>query len=94
MPRFLLPCLFAAAALAAPATACAADTLVAPDSAAKQVSALDGTLVWVTGEFGHQKLMQRTPDGMVSAVKGAPEVALLSLDRPRPRQRRRPAADL
>ncbi len=60
-------------ALAVPASASAADTIVAPDSAAKQVSALDGTLVWVTGEFGHQKLMQRTPDGMVSAVKGAPE---------------------
>jgi hypothetical protein len=73
MPRTLLTCLLAAAALGAPATASAADTLVAPDTAAKQVSALDGTLVWVTGEFGHQKLMQRTPDGMVSAVKGAPE---------------------
>ena len=60
-------------ALAVPASASAADTIVAPDSAAKQVSALDGTLVWVTGEFGHQKLRQRTPDGRVSAVKGAPE---------------------
>jgi hypothetical protein len=73
MPRFLITCLLAAVALAVPSTACAADTLVVPDSAAKQVSALDGTLVWVTGELGHQKLMQRTPDGMVFAVKGAPE---------------------
>jgi hypothetical protein len=73
MHRFLLTCLFAAAVLAAPASACAADTLVVPDSAAKQVSALDGTLVWVSGEFGSQKLMQRTPDGIVSSVKGAPE---------------------
>ena len=63
----------AAAALAAPATASAADTLVAPDTAARQVTALDGTLVWVTGDFGRQKLMQRIPDGTISAVKGAPE---------------------
>ncbi|MEA2219592.1 MAG: hypothetical protein QOJ35_2218, partial [Solirubrobacteraceae bacterium] len=68
----LLICLLAAAAFAAPATASAADTLVATDAAAKQITALDGTLVWVTGELGHQRLMQRTPDGTVSAVKGAP----------------------
>lgn len=73
MHRSLLICLVAAAALAVPAGASAADTLVAPDTAAKQVTALDGTLVWVSGDFGHQKLMQRTPDGTVSAVRGAPE---------------------
>ena len=73
MHRFVLTCVLAAAALAAPATAAAADTLVAADSAAKQVTALDGMLVWVTGDFGHQRLMQRTPDGTVSAVEGAPE---------------------
>jgi hypothetical protein len=73
MPRSFLPFLVAAALLAAaPATAAAADTLVAPDPAAQQITALDGTLVWVSGKFGHQTLMQRTPDGTISAVEGAP----------------------
>jgi hypothetical protein len=73
MPR-LLPALLAtaAAALALPATASAADTLVAPDAAAQQITALDGTVVWVTGRFGRQTLMQRSPDGTIAPVKGAP----------------------
>ena len=73
MHRSLLTTLLAAALLAAPATASAADALVAPDAAVEQVSALDGTVVWVSGAFGHQRLMQRTPDGVIGAVKGAPE---------------------
>ena len=74
MHRFLLITLIAAAAFALPAaTASAADALVAPDTAAKQVTALDGTVVWVTGAFGRQRLMQRTPDGAITAVKGARE---------------------
>jgi len=76
----LLTSLVATLALAVPATASAADTLVAPDTAAKQVAALDGTLVWVTGTFGHQRLMQRTPDGTISAVKGAPEARSYAID--------------
>ncbi len=73
MHRSLLTAVLAAAALALPAAAAAADTLVAPDAAARQVSALDGTIVWVSGAFGHQRLMQRAPDGTIAAVKGAPE---------------------
>jgi hypothetical protein len=73
MPRYLVTALLAVAALALPATASAADTLVAPDPAAEQITALDGTVVWVTGKFGHQKLMQRSADGTISAVPGAPE---------------------
>jgi hypothetical protein len=73
MHRSLLISLLAATLLALPATAVAADTLVAPDPAAEQVSALDGTLVWVTGEFGRQRLMQRTPDGTIGAVEGTRE---------------------
>ena len=61
MPRSLLTSLLAAALLALPATASAADTLVVPDPAAQQITALDGTVVWVSGKFGHQKLMQRSP---------------------------------
>ncbi|HEV7883040.1 MAG TPA: hypothetical protein VGO81_05695 [Solirubrobacteraceae bacterium] len=73
MHRLLLPSLLAAALLALPAAASAADTLVAPDPAAQQLTALDGTVVWVTGAFGHQRLMQRTPDGVVAPVKGTRE---------------------
>jgi hypothetical protein len=83
MHRSLLTSLIAASAVAlsavAAATASAADTLlvpapdvlVVPDPAAQQITALDGTIVWVSGAFGHQTLMQRTPDGTVAAVKGA-----------------------
>jgi hypothetical protein len=71
MHRVLLTSLLAAAALALPATASAADTVVVSDPAAQQLTALDGTIVWVSGAFGHQKLMQRTPDGVVAPVKGA-----------------------
>jgi hypothetical protein len=73
MPRLLLTSLLAAALLAVPASASAADTLVAPDPAAEQVTALDGTIVWVTGAFGHQRLMQRSPAGTIAAVKGTRE---------------------
>ncbi len=73
MHRSLLTSLLATALLAAPATASAADTLVAPDPAAQQITALDGTVVWVSGKFGHQKVMRRAPDGTIAAVKGAPE---------------------
>jgi hypothetical protein len=76
----LVTSLIAALALAVPATASAADTLVAPDTAAKQVAALDGTLVWVTGGFGHQRLMRRAPDGTISAVSGAPEARSYAID--------------
>lgn len=64
-------CLTAALALPAQA-ALAADTIVAPDPVAEQVTALGGTVVWVSGEFGAQKLMQRTEAGGVAPVKGAP----------------------
>lgn len=64
--------LLAAACLAMPATAAAQDTLLAPDPAAQQITALDGTIVWVSGAFGSQRLMQRTPAGTVAAVNKAP----------------------
>jgi hypothetical protein len=72
MSRSVLTSLIAAALLAVPATASAADTLVVPDPAADQITALDGTIVWVSGKFGNQTLMQRTSAGTISAVKGAP----------------------
>jgi hypothetical protein len=59
-------------AAAAPSTA-AATTTVAADPAAQRVSALDGAVVWVSGTFGTQVLMQRTPDGTVARVGGAPQ---------------------
>jgi hypothetical protein len=61
----------AAAALAVPAAA-AADTTVAPDPAARAVTALDGALVWVSGAYGAEALMYRTPGGP-ARVPGAPK---------------------
>src|SRR4051812_22577428 len=61
----------AAAALAAPAAA-TADTTVAPDPAARSVSALDGALVWVSGAYGHERLVYKAPGGP-ARVPGAPE---------------------
>lgn len=45
---------------------------VAPDPVADEVTALDGTIVWVSGKFGEQVLMQRSPTGVITRVKGAP----------------------
>ncbi len=75
MLRIARTSLVAVVACLAPAaaTASAADTLVAADPAARQITALDGTIVWVSGEFGHQRLMQRTPDGTISEVRGTRE---------------------
>lgn len=73
MPRLALASLLAAAvALGAPLAA-AADPVLVADPAAGQITALDGTIAWVTGPFGHQRLMLRRPDGTVAPVAGAPE---------------------
>jgi hypothetical protein len=72
MQRSLLTSLLLAACLVAPASASAQDTLVAPDPAAEQITALGGTLVWVSGPFGSQRIFQRTPDGTIAPVKNAP----------------------
>jgi len=78
----LLPTLLAAAALTFPAAAAsAADAVVAPDPVAQQITALDGTIAWVSGTFGHQNLMFRAPDGAISKVKGTREArAYRSID--------------
>lgn len=68
----LLTFLLGAGCLALPSTASAQDTLMVPDPDAQQITALDGTIVWVSGRFGAQRLLQRTPDGTISAVEGAP----------------------
>jgi hypothetical protein len=47
----------------APAGASAADTTVAADPLAQDVTALGGTVVWVSGKSGHQVLMARTAAG-------------------------------
>jgi len=67
--------LLAVAALFAAPSAAHADTTVAPDPAAQSVTALDGTVVWVSGSFGSQTLMQRTAAGEVARVPGAPVAA-------------------
>lgn len=69
----------AVAALGSPARA-AADPVVAADPAAQQVTALGGSVVWVSGTFGHQVLMRRTPTGP-ARVNGTTEArAYRSID--------------
>ena len=72
--------LLTAALLAAPSAALATDAVVVPGVVARQMTALDGTLVWLGGAFPNQTLMQRTPDGTVAAVEGAPASAYRSID--------------
>jgi len=72
-------------ALAAPAVASAADTLVVPDPFANEVTALDGTIVWLSGfdsdeeRNTDQVLMQRT-GGVIKRVDGAPRASYDSID--------------
>ena len=51
-----------------------------PGAVARQLTALDGTVVWLGGAFPNQTLMQRSPDGSVAPVKGAPKAAYRSID--------------
>ena len=62
---------------AAPA---AADTVIVPGAEAQRMTALDRTVVWTTGKFPSQTLMQRSPDGTVGPVKGAPVAVYRSID--------------
>jgi len=58
------------AALVAPASA-AADDVVAADPAASSVTALNGTVVWVSGAYGAERLMRATATG-AERLSGAP----------------------
>ncbi|CAB4939580.1 unannotated protein [freshwater metagenome] len=61
------------AAAALPRLAQAADTLVVPDVAATEITALDGSIAWVSGpSTGPQHLMIRTATGASRPVSGAP----------------------
>jgi hypothetical protein len=74
MPRITLPIvavLLTSVLALAPGAALAADEVVVADPAAEQVTALDGTIVWVRQEGGQQRLMQRTAAGE-QPVEGAP----------------------
>jgi hypothetical protein len=68
------------AALAVPAVADAADTVVVPGAVPQRMTALDGTVVWVAGNYPHETLMRRGPDGTVAPVKGAPTAVYPSID--------------
>ncbi len=81
MLKRTLTCLLTLGAIAAmPAAATAADTTVVPGADASRMTALDGTLVWVTGTFPNQTLMRRAPDGVVAPVPGAPVANYPSID--------------
>ena len=83
--RLVLPLLILAAALS-PSVA-AADETIAADPAAEQATAAGGTVVWVSGERPGQVLMQRSPDGVIKRVQGAPKAAYYrSIDLGRDRQ--------
>src|SRR5213592_4797755 len=71
-PRRLLTAVLTVTALAPSAAAGAADTTIAADPAADQVTALDGTVVWATGKSGAQTLMKHTAAGD-APVTGAPK---------------------
>lgn len=67
----------------------AADTVVVPIAEPSThtpgldtyaLAALDGTIVWRRGTFKQQTLMQRTPDGTITRVLGAPEAFYPSID--------------
>lgn len=72
-------------ALAVPAVASGADTLVVADRFANEVTALDGTIVWLSGFDGDEErntdqvLMQRT-GGVSKRVDGAPRASYDSID--------------
>jgi hypothetical protein len=69
-----------AALAAAPGAASAADTVVVPGADARQMTALDGTIVWVSGKFPNHTLMQRDTDGTITPVAGAPRATYFSID--------------
>jgi hypothetical protein len=81
LKRTLLSALTLAAIAAIPtASANAADTVVVPGVAPEHMTALDGVIVWRSGTFPNNKLMQRGADGTVGPVKGAPTAYYQSLD--------------
>ncbi len=80
LKRTLLSALTLAALAALPATANAADTVVVPGVDAQRMTALDGVVVWKTGSFPNNQLMQRGTDGTIGPVQGAPTGYYPSLD--------------
>jgi hypothetical protein len=76
-PLLAAACLLAAAT--APA-ARAADTVFAADPAARQVTALDGAVVWVSGASGHQVLMVHTAAGAARVPASPAAEAYRSID--------------
>ncbi len=83
LKRTLLSALTLAAIAAVPATAtasAAADSVVVSGVEAQHMTALDGVIVWRSGTFPHNTLMQRAADGSVGPVKGAPTAYYPSFD--------------
>ena len=74
LPTLLLSAALAAGLAALPAAAPAAGATLAEDPAIGQLTALDETIVWVTGEPGNrQTLMRYTAAGGAERVPGAPD---------------------
>lgn len=78
--RALIALVAFAALAAAPGVASAADTAHRSEVGAQSLTALDGTVVQITGTGSSARLMKRTPDGTVSPVVGAPQAIYRSVD--------------
>jgi hypothetical protein len=70
-------------ALLVPAAA-SADTTIAPGANAGRMTALGGTVVWVTGDDARQRLMMYTAAGGRAARAGSGDADLVPVDRSRP----------
>lgn len=68
------------ATLAAAPAPVLADTVIAPGVKTDELAALDGTVVWISGESPNLTLMRRSPDGVIAPVKAAPTGAYASMD--------------
>jgi hypothetical protein len=80
LKRLLISSVLLTALLASPGAADAADTVVVPGVAARQLTALDGNVVWVSGAFPKQTLMRRDIEGTVAPVQGATTATYRSID--------------
>ena len=78
--RTLLCAAVTAIAAACAAPAAGADTTIAADPAAREVTALDGTVVWVSGALGSQTLMQHDASGTRPVQGASPARSYRSID--------------
>jgi hypothetical protein len=79
-PRILLAALLTVLAAVSTAPAAGAATTVVADPAARDVTALDGTLVWISGAVGSETLMQHDAAGDRPVTGALPAHSYRSID--------------